>query len=346
MPLNVVPGTGWQAVRGQHPGGLVIIQNVTDRSVYYRVIREGAGTGPRARQGGPKTRLDLDTFLRNYRPNSKRDWQIATTPMGPPAEIEGENHVTTPQADNGRLHPEEEAIADAIRSGTKFHEVQAQFHVQGKVLAEIIKKFDVPYETVRERDAAKVAPAPGVPDVDVPDGPLHPNEDEIVEVMRSRAAGFHEVLRTYGVKGVTLAQIMARHGIPKQTVEERKAKERAAYQARKAREEAARAETAAAPSIDAIVERLVDKAAEAAREAAMVASAPAEASTALVATEPIVAPSVQPEAGRHGWHVTIRTEVHLNVQAATYLEAGQAALAATPEGAEIISLVRIEGGAA
>jgi len=59
-----------------------------------------------------------------------------------------------------------------------------------------------------------------------------------------------------------------------------------------------------------------------------------------------VAPSVQPEAGRHGWHVTIRTEVHLNVQAATYLEAGQAALAATPEGAEIISLVRIEGGAA
>ena len=325
MALNVVRGTGWVSVRGQHPGGLVQVQLVTDRAVYYRIVSEGAGTGPRAR--GEKGRLDLDTFLRNYRPNSKRDWQIATTPLGSPVEIEGENHVTTPDAaDNGRLHPHEEAIADAIRSGSKFHEVQADFHVQGKVLAEIIKKFEVPYETVRERDAARHAQIAGVPDVDVPEGPLHPQEDEIVEVMRSRAAGFHEVLRTYHVKGVTLAQIMARHGIPKQTVEERQAKERAAYQARKVR-------------LEAEAQAALDKAASVSPPMTMAVTAPVEASATTV-TEAVIpsAITVVPSLV-HTWRVTVRTEIRVDVEAADYSAAAAAVLKEHP-GAEVISLVR------
>ena len=337
MALNVVPGTGWQSVRGQHPGGLVTVSRVTDRSVFYRIVSEGAGTGPRSR--GEKGRLDLDTFLRNYRPNSKKDWQIATTPMGP---SEGEDTVTPSEADavreeviNGRLHADEVAIADAIRGGAKFHEVQADFHVQGKVLAEIIKKFDVPYETIRERDAARPRREPveatgagEVPNVAVPDGPLHPQEEEIVEVMRSRAAGFHEVLRTYGVKGVTLAQIMARHGIPKQTAEERREKERLAYQARKAR-------------LEAEAQAALDAASQVTPKVEEAESVPVEAPASIVAEAVVPSvPTVIPSTA-HTWRVVIRTEITTTVTGDTYIAAAQAALEGLDSHAEIISVARL-----
>jgi hypothetical protein len=345
MPgLRVVPSTQWVSVRGNHPGALIEVRRVTATAIYYRTIREGAGTGPRHRRGGPKNRLDHDEFLLNYRPNTKRDWMLASQPDEPASTPEGNNgHVTTTddQAVSGRLHAEEEAIAQAIRDGVKYHDVQAQYHVQGRVLAQIIEKFGVPYETVRQKEQARATRAPEpvveaaipVPTEAIPDGPLHPQEEEIAELMRARAGTFQDVLRDYHVKSTTLVAIMARHGIPKQTEEEKRAKSRAYYHQKKARLEA--------EALAALVE-----AQSVPEPTPVVASAPVEASPAIVASAPIVAPPAQPGAPLHGWHVTVRTEVHMNVQAASYLEAGQAALAATAAGAEIISLVRIEGSGA
>lgn len=340
--LRVVPSTQWVSVRGNHPGALIEVRRVTATAIYYRTIREGAGTGPRHRRGGPKNRLDHDEFLLNYRPNTKRDWMLASQSDEPASTPEGNNgHVTTTddQAASGRLHAEEEAIAQAIRDGVKYHDVQAQYHVQGRVLAQIIEKFGVPYETVRQKEQrarpsepAVVEAAIPVPAEAIPDGPLHPQEEEIAELMRARAGTFQDVLRDYHVKSTTLVAIMARHGIPKQTKEEQRAKSRAYYHQKKARLEA---EALAA----------LEQAQSVPEPTPVAVSAPVEASPALVASAPIVAPTVQPGATLHGWHVTVRTEVHMNVQAASYLEAGQAALATAPKGAEIISLVRIEGDA-
>lgn len=344
MPgLRVVPSTQWVSVRGNHPGALIEVRRVTATAIYYRTIREGAGTGPRHRRGGPKNRLDHDEFLLNYRPNTKRDWMLASQPDEPVGTPEGTNgHVSTTDdlAASGRLHAEEEAIAQAIRDGVKYHDVQAQYHVQGRVLAQIIEKFGVPYETVRQKEQARArdkAPEPvaaeiPVPTVAIPDGPLHPQEEEIVELMRARAGTFQDILRDYHVKSTTLVAIMARHGIPKQTDEEKRAKSRAYYYQRKARLEAeAQAALAEAQSVPA-------------REPEA-ASAPAEASVAIVDEAPVSDDEIlalQP--GQHRWQVTIRTEIIVTLAGASYLDVAQAALAANP-GAEIIGINRIGGGA-
>lgn len=336
--LHVVPATQWVSVRGLHPGALVEVRRVTPNAIYYRTIREGAGTSPRNRKGGPN-RLDHAEFLLNYRPNTKRDWMRATANGIEPKEGTEIPVPTEDLAASGRLHADEEAIAQAIRDGAKYHDVQRDYHVAGRVLAQIIEKFGVPYETVRQKTAApqpEVAAVEGtvpVPTEAIPDGPLHPQEEEIAELMRARAGSFQDVLRDYHIKSSTLVAIMARHGIPKQTDDERRAKSRAYYYQKKARLEAeALAALTQAQSVP--------------EPTPVAASAPVEASPALVASAPVVAPSVQPGTSFYGWHVTVRTEVHLNVQASSYLEAAQAALAKTPEGAEIISLVRLEGGGA
>lgn len=337
MTLRVVPSTQWVSVRGNHPGALIEVRRVTATAIYYRTIREGAGTGPRHRRGGPKNRLDHAEFLLNYRPNTKRDWMLASQPDEPAGTPEGKNGHVTPTEDlaaSGRLHAEEEAIAQAIRDGVKYHDVQAQYHVQGRVLAQIIEKFGVPYQTVRQKEQArppKPEEAPAVAEVPtptepIPDGPLHPQEEEIAELMRARAGTFQDVLRDYHVKSTVLVAIMARHGIPKQTPEERRAKEQAAYQRRKE-------------------QQAVWKAAEEARLAEEAARGPVEAVEVPVTDDEILAtpqPPVALRAGQgreHTWRVIIRTELVVTLEASSYLAAGDAVLAQHP-GAEIISLSR------
>lgn len=342
VQLRIVPSTQWVAVRGLHPGALVEVRRVTQTAVYFRILREGAGTGPRGRRGGPKNRLNIEEFRLNYRPNTKRDWMLASMP-------EGKNNgtVTDTQIDlavSGRLHADEEAIAQAIRDGHKFHEVQRDYKVAGRILAQIIEKYGVPYQTVRDlaEEKARVKrenvalpaapavvvaslPAEGVPvpTEPIPDGPLHPQEDEIVELMRARAGTFQDVLRDYHVKSSTLVAIMARHGIPKQTPEEKRQKSLAAYHKRKEREAA-------------------ERDAQAAQEAAQAASAPVEA-PAVIVVEPAPVSAPAASVGLHTWHVTVRTTVLVTVQAASYFAAGQQVLADNPGGAEIIGVVRAEG---
>jgi hypothetical protein len=343
VALKVVPSTQWVSVRGNHPGALIEVRRVTPTAIYYRTIREGAGTGPRHRRGGPKNRLGHDEFLLNYRPNTKRDWMLASAPNGTPDE--GKEPVTpTDLAASGRLHEDEEAIAQAIRDGEKYHDVQAKYHVQGRVLAQIIEKFGVPYETVRQKTNARREPGsiaiivpvtddevlavetPGAvvptPTEPIPDGPLHPQEDEIVELMRARAGTFQDVLRDYHVKSSTLVAIMARHGIPKQTDDEKRAKSRAYYyraKERKAQDEAA---------------RLAQE-----QEAATVVPEAAPTPSAPVVAIPTPVAEVVP--GQHTWRVIIRTELVVTLEAANYLAAGDAVLAQHP-GAEVISLARAD----
>jgi len=328
--LRIVVSTQWVSVRGMHPGALIEVRRVTPNAVYYRTIREGAGTGPRHRRGGPKNRLDHAEFLLNYRPNTKRDWMLAAQGSEPEEHPEGTNGTVTTEdlAATGRLHADEEAIAQAIRDGAKYHDVQRDYKVAGKILHEIITKFGVPYTPVRTPRTPKAEEAP----VEVPAAAsetpelLHPQELEIVELMRARAGTFQDVIRDYHLSSRVLSAIMARHAIPKQTAEEKRIKSLAHYHRKRQ-------------------ERLEREAAEAAelvsREEPVAASAPAEASP------PVVAPAVASvsQVGLHRWHVTVRTVVLQTYVAADYLSAAQSALAANPQGAEIIVLIQAEGSA-
>jgi hypothetical protein len=340
--LRIVPSTQWVGVRGIHPGALVEVRRATPTAVYFRIIRGGAGAGPRHHRGGPKNRLGRAEFLLNYRPNTKRDWQMAT------AAVLEDNHVTDQQeavTDNGRLHADEEAIAQAIRDGARFHDVQRDYHVQGLVLSKIIDKYAVPYESTRDKRAAREqvriqdlaevfeTTASLYPERDAEaeaeehlaaqeaalEQPLHEHEDEIVEVMRTRAASYQEVLRTYRISPTNLAQIMTKHDIPRQTAEEKRAKHQAHYQKKRAQAQEA---LAATPEV----------------------AAPTTAPTPALEPEAVPAPAVV-ASGVHTWHVTVRVTAVQTYQASSFLEAALLATDANAGVVEIIGLVRQEPGA-
>jgi hypothetical protein len=210
------------------------------------------------------------------------------------------------------------------------------------VLHNIIEKHGVPYQTVREREAARPkrvkAAEPRVPMPVLDDAQaagavaqatelLHPLEEEMAEMLRTRAGSFQDVLRMYRVSPKLLVAIRDKHGIPPQTAEERKAYGRARYHAEK--------------------DRKVREALAAGLQAANApATPPAPTPPPTPPTEELrVQPQTpQPASPQRTWQVTLRTTITVAYPAATYLAAAQAAQAQHPDG-EIIAIVQTEGGA-
>lgn len=367
MPLRPVAKTEWVSVRGIHPGTLVEIRRVTETSVWFRVLREGAASGPKPRRGGGPRGLPIAEFMLNYRPNAKRDWMLATVEDQAGTLVEEKNGTvnTQEQAPNGRLHAQEDAIAQAIRDGAKYHDVQRDFHVQGRVVHEIILKHGVEYTPVRTPKVTRTevhVPVPEAPVVPVIETPalLHPQEAEIAELMRERTATFQDIIREYRIQSRLLLEIMERHNIPKQTHDERKAKARAYYYERKAREEAARRvehEASEEAYRQGVMARVGAELAEHASPLVAALTPPAEGyepgephviregrvrEIPVGTVESQHAVTTAPTTGQ-SWRVTVnvRMQIVATYSAESYADAATAALAQYP-GAEVVSLVRTE----
>ena len=73
-PLVSIPGgTRWIKVTAPHPAQIIKVKKCTDLAVFYIQEKPGQSQG----KVGGTHRSDRQSFLRDYEPYTRRDWQAA-----------------------------------------------------------------------------------------------------------------------------------------------------------------------------------------------------------------------------------------------------------------------------
>ena len=176
--INIPGGTRWIKITSPHPGQVVKIKKTTNIAVFYVQEKPGQSQG----KVNGTHRSDRQSFLRDYEPYTKRDWDAARRIM---AEVERQRTEEEEVADvepNGVTVVSDERAetqADLDAWGVPGTLTQVESPEVGEVTQEVSPQEG---EMPREEQEARVIPAPRrMKPAEIPDN----EQEEMVELWRT-----------------------------------------------------------------------------------------------------------------------------------------------------------------
>jgi len=194
--VNIPGGTRWIKITAPHPGQICKVKKTTPIAVFYVQEKPGMSQG----KASGTHRSDRQSFLRDYEPYTKRDWEAARRVM---AEVERQRAEEV-EAEVEEV-PEEVANGVAVISDERA-ETQADLDAWG-VPGTLTSEDTSPQEgeMPREEQQARIIPAPRrMKAPEIPDN----EQEEIVELWRT-GEPVNDIAATYNTVPGTVWNVVS-----------------------------------------------------------------------------------------------------------------------------------------